>query len=71
MSDLSKGDRAEIHDGWVAFATHVIERGFKLAEISRSFTWKPEVQFILHEVRGMSGLVVQTVTKSFSWPHAP
>lgn len=71
MENVSKEERIEIYEGWVAFATSIIQRGVELAELPRSFVWKPTLQFILHENHGMGTSIVHTVNKPFVWPEKP
>jgi hypothetical protein len=68
MKHVSQDERIEIYEGWIAFAMHVIHRGFELAEPPHSFAWKTTVRFILHENYGMGSAVVHTIDRSFSWP---
>jgi hypothetical protein len=68
MRDVLQEERTEIYEGWVAFATHVVQQGFELAELPDSFVWKPTLQFILHESYGMGGAVVHSTEKIFAWP---
>jgi hypothetical protein len=67
MDHVSKEERIEIYEGWVAFAMSVVQRAVELAELPPNFIWKPTLQFILHENYGMGASVVHTVERPFTW----
>src|SRR3954447_1692037 len=68
MRNVSPTERSQIYEGWISFGTSIIRRGFETADLPNTFMCSPEIKFILYENWGMSGAVVQTVTRTFRRP---
>src|SRR5262245_37617347 len=70
MNRISQRERAEIYEGWIAFAMEVIRKGLEQAELPLVFSWSPMLRFVLYQSEGMGGMVVHRAEAAFHWPES-